>query len=177
MASAESQNPTCPVCHQADQVKTMQAAYNTGVARCAPPEMPTRNVSMLKYISICGVCLGLCVFCVLVLIGSLGNNMPQVFQFIIVTITLICLVTTLVTSYLAFQRIVRGDAEATVLFPVWDKATATWQGLNYCSRDDAVFDPKNDQVLTNEQVNEIRTSASSKLQGQVQHAQTAVASH
>ena len=180
MTSAESQKPNCPVCHQADQVKTMQAAYNSGVARCAPPDMPTRNVSMLKYLVICGVLLGICLFLVITLIGGMENNLPQIFQFVLVTITLICLLTALGTSYFAFQRVVRGDAETTVLYPAWDKATATWNSLSYCSRDDVVFDPQTEKLISNEELTNIRTSATRELQHAVQqqaHSRSAVASH
>ncbi len=59
MASAENQKPTCPICDQSDQVKTMEAAYDLGVARCAPPDMPTRKISMMKYIIFGGVTVGI----------------------------------------------------------------------------------------------------------------------
>ena len=145
MASAESQKPLCPVCHQSDQVKTTQAAYDSGVAKCAPPDMPTRRVSMLGPMAISAVLVGICIFLIIVLVGSeaLGAdrlpvgytfNISTIFSpgflfnpaFILCTITLICIVGALVSSYIAFQRVVRGDAEATERFPAWDQAMGIW---------------------------------------------------
>ena len=180
MTSAESPKPNCPVCHQEDQVKTMQAAYNSGVARCAPPDMPTRNIPMLKYLVISGLFLGICLFLTITLIGGMENKLPQIFQFILAVVTLICLLITLGMSYYAFQRVVRGDAETTVLYPAWDKATATWNGLSYCSRDDVVFDPETEKLVSNEELTNIRTSATRDLQHTIQqqaHSRSAVASH
>ena len=78
MASAESQKPICPVCQQTDQVKTMQAAYSTGVARCAPPDMPTRNISMMKPLVISGILVGICVFLIVTFIGGMENGVPRI---------------------------------------------------------------------------------------------------
>src|SRR5439155_11363960 len=89
MATAASQKPLCPVCHQADQVKTTQAAYDSGVAKCAPPDMPTRRVSMLRYIAISAVLVGVCIFLIIVLVGSesLGaDRLPAGYTFDIATI-------------------------------------------------------------------------------------------
>src|SRR5436305_14096625 len=46
---AEAQKPVCPVCHQADKVKSLQAVYNEGLERFAPPPMPGKTVSMVRY--------------------------------------------------------------------------------------------------------------------------------
>jgi hypothetical protein len=137
----------------------MQAAYTTGVARTAPPDMPTRNISMMKYITACVFIVGICVFLIITLIGGLENGFPQTFQLILVVITLICIVTVLVVSYYAFQRVVRGDAETTRLLPAWDRATARWRTLYYCSRDDVVFDPATNKVMSDEELDQIRASA------------------
>lgn len=170
MASAESQKPTCPVCEQADQVKTMQAAYSTGVARCAPPDMPTRNVSMMKPIVISGIMVGICVFLIVTFIGGLENGVPRILQFTLAVVTLIFIISALVNSYMAFQRIVRGDDESSLLYPAWDKATATWKSLYYCSRDDVVFDPKTNTEVSNKQLEGIRASATQKTQQELQVA-------
>ncbi|GCF10346.1 hypothetical protein [Dictyobacter arantiisoli] len=173
MASAESQKPTCPVCNQADQVKTMQAAYNTGVTRCAPPDMPVRNVSMMKTIILCGVALGVCIFLIITLIGGLESSLPQIAQLIIVVVTLILIVSALVSSYRAFQRIVTGDDEATLLFPAWDKATSEWKNLYYCARNDVVFDPQTNQTVSDAQLAKLRDSTklgvTPELHAAVQH--------
>ncbi len=162
MASAESSQPTCPVCHQTDQVKTMQAAYSTGVARTAPPDMPTKNVSIIKYITVGVFLIGICVFCIVTLIGGLEDNLPQIIQFILAVVTLICILTALGISYYAFQRVVSGDNETTLLLPAWDIATAKWRNLYYCSRDNVVFDPATDKVVSDKELNSIRASVTEK---------------
>ncbi len=156
MASAEGQKPTCPVCKQADQVKTMREAYEAGVARCAPPDMPTKTVSMSRTIFFCTVLVGICVFSIVVLIGS-EANVGFLVDSILVGITLISIITALVLSYTAFNRVVKGDAEATERFPEWDRATAVWKSLYYCSRDNLVFDPNTDRVLPEEELAELRS--------------------
>ncbi|MBV9256890.1 MAG: hypothetical protein JO215_02610 [Ktedonobacteraceae bacterium] len=156
MASAENQTPTCPICDQSDQVKTMQAAYDAGVTRAAPPDMPTRKVSMMKYIISGGFTVGLCSFLIIILIGS-EAGISSIAQWVIVCLTFICIVTTLAISYVAFDRVVQGDAEATKEFPAWDRAMNTWKGLYYCARDNAVFDPAKNSVVSEEQLALLRT--------------------
>ncbi len=157
MASAENQRPTCPICDQSDQVKTMQAAYDSGVARCAPPDMPTRKISMMKYIIFGGVTVGICVLLIIILIGSEAPGVGSIAQWIIVALTFIAVVAALVISYIAFDRVVKGDAEATVEFPAWDRATNTWKSLYYCARDNAVFNPETNSVVSEEQLALLRT--------------------
>ncbi len=157
MASTETEKPTCPVCHQSDMVMTMQEAYDSGVARCAPPDMPTRNVSMMPYIIACGVLVGIFIFLIIVLIGGLEANFNSTWMIVLVGLTLISIVSALVMSYMAFQRVVKGDAEATERFPAWDRATAAWNKLRYCKRDDVVFDPEVSKVISNEAVAALRS--------------------
>ncbi|GAC1406814.1 MAG: hypothetical protein NVS4B12_23900 [Ktedonobacteraceae bacterium] len=156
MATTEAEKTTCPVCHQADMVTTMQAAYDSGVARCAPPDMPTRNISMMPYIITCSVLVGIFIFLIIVLIGGLEGSLDPVWMIVLVALTLISIVSALVTSYIAFQRVVKGDAEATERFPEWDRATAAWNKLRYCKRDDVVFDPAVSKVVSNEAVAALR---------------------
>lgn len=156
MAPAESQKPTCPVCNQSDQVKTMQAAYDSGVGRCAPPDMPTKTVPMLSYIFPSTILVGICVFLIIVLIGS-GFNMGAIATFVLVAISLISIIAVLVISYIAFQRVVKGDDEATERFPAWDNALARWGSLYYCARNDVVFDPKTNKTLSEKQLAALRS--------------------
>ena len=155
--STETEKPTCPVCHQTDQVMTMEAAYDSGVARCAPPDMPTRNITMLPYILACGVLVGIFIFLIIVLIGGLEANFDATWMVVLVALTLVSIVSALVVSYMAFQRVVKGDAEATERFPAWDRATAAWTKLRYCKRDDVVFDPIVSKVISNEAVAALRS--------------------
>jgi hypothetical protein len=161
MPSAENQTPVCPICNQSDQVKTMQAAYDSGVGRAAPPDMPTRKVPMMKYVIFGGVTVGICVLLVLILIGS-EASIGSIAQWIIVALTFISVVTALVISYIAFDRVVKGDAEATGEFPAWDRAMNTWKSLYYCARDNAVFDPAANSVVSEEQLALLRTMDSTQ---------------
>jgi hypothetical protein len=127
---------------------------------------------MLKYMLISCVVVGICIVLIVVLVGSehFGtDSLPAgyVFNpfsatiltdpaFILCTITLICIVGALVASYIAFQRVVQGDAEATELFPAWDRAMAIWKSLYYCGRDNVVFDPKTNKVVSDEQLAALR---------------------
>ena len=156
MASAENSIPTCPVCHRSDLVKTTQVAYTSGVARCAPPDMPTRNISMIPYIGAGVVLIGILVFLIIVLVASGG--MTTSFMGIFLGAAVVCIIGVLAVSFYAFQRVVQGDAETTLCFPAWDSAMVTWRSLYYCSRDDVVFNPKANKVVTNEQLAALRAS-------------------
>src|SRR5215475_9399263 len=155
MASAENSKPTCPVCHRSDLVKTTQAAYTSGVARCAPPAMPTRNISMMPYIGSGVILTGILVFLIIVLVASGGMD-TRVMAFFL-SAAIFCIIGVLAISFYAFQRVVQGDEETTLRFPAWDSAMATWRSLYYCSRDDVVFNPKANKVITNEQMVALRT--------------------
>jgi hypothetical protein len=155
MASTESQKPACPVCHKSDQVKTMQAAYASGVTRAAPPDMPTRQVPMLLYMAISVLLIGIGSFAIIVIASTgvldLGGEIA------IVCVILAGILTALVLSFIAFQRVVKGDNEATVRYPAWDRAMATWRSLYYCGRDDVVFSPQTNAVLSDEELANLRT--------------------
>ena len=157
MATTEVETPTCPVCHQNDMVMTMQAAYESGVQRAAPPDMPTKSISMMPYIIACGVLVGIFIFLIIVLIGGLEAVVDPTWMIVLVGLTFLSIVTALVVSYRAFQRVVKGDAEATERFPEWDRATAAWNKHRYCKRDDVVLDPAADKVVSNEAVAAIRS--------------------
>ena len=111
---------------------------------------------MMKYVIFGGVTVGICVFLIIVLIGS-EASIGSIAQWIIVALTFISVVTALVISYIAFDRVVKGDAEATGEFPAWDRAMNIWRGLYYCARNDSIFDPANNSVVSEEQLALLRT--------------------
>lgn len=172
MPSAENSIPTCPICHRSDLVKTTQAAYASGVSRCAPPEMPTRNISMMPYIGAGVVLIGILVFIITAIVVSGG--MAASFMGIFLSLAVVCIIGVLALSFYAFQRVVNGDVETTLQFPAWDRATATWRSLYYCSRDEVVFDPKAEKVVSNEQLAALHAS-SQRVEQRTQ--QSALASH
>src|SRR5260370_8913597 len=147
MASAENSIPTCPVCHRSDLVKTTQAAYTYGVVRFAPPDMPTRNISMITYIGACVGLIGILVFLIILLVASGG--MATSFMGFFLSATIICIIGGLAISFYAFQRVGRGDEETTLRFPALDTATATCRSLSHCPHDDVVFDPQAGNVFPN----------------------------
>ena len=165
MASAEHQLPACPVCKRSDQVKTTKAAYNSGVALAAPPDLPTKNVLMMPYVSACMVLVGIFVFLVIVFIGGLENGLPPSFMWPLVTLTIVSILTALVVSYIAFQRVVHGDNEAALRYPAYDQAMNTWSHLYYCSRDIVVFDPQSHKALSKEQITTLRALTTPMQQG------------
>ena len=152
MESAEAQKPVCPVCHQADKVKSLQAAYNEGLERFAPPPLPGKTVSILRYMLFSMLILGVCIFFIIVLVGSESFG-PAEFswgELALVLLTLICIVTALILSYVAFTKVVRGDMEAQQRYVAWDRAMQNWNRLRYCARDDVVFDPQTGKTVSQE---------------------------
>ena len=149
MVSAEAQKPTCPVCHKADKVKKLQAAYNEGMERFAPPPLPGKTVSMLRYMFFSMLIVGICIFLILIFVGSesfgLAISIPEL---LLVVVSLICIVSALILSYIAFTKVVQGDREAQKHYPEWDRAMERWNNLRYCSRDDVVFDPQTGKTVS-----------------------------
>ncbi len=159
VSSAPKQLTPCPVCRQADKVMSLQSAYNGGIQRFAPPPMPTKTVSMMRILSFGMLIVGLCVFLIIVLVGSESFGYSfSIPELILVSVTLICIVLALALSYYAFTRVQRGDLEAQKQYPLWDKALANWGRLRYCSRDDIVFDPETNKTITEEQLNKLTST-------------------
>ncbi len=149
MATDTAQQVLCPVCHQADQVKKVPAAYESGVARLAPPQMPVANVRMMGFISIAFALVLVGVFFILILSGTNGyGSWPGVVQVIQVSLTIAAIVTALALSYIALQRVVRGDLRSQKYLPLYDEALAKWQSLSYCKRDNVVFDPQTNKTIS-----------------------------
>jgi len=157
MISTE-QKPACPVCRKTDKVLKLQTAYNQGIAHLAPPPMPTRTVGMMRFLGLGMLLVGLCIFFVIVLIGSesFGNGF-SVGELILVILTLVCIISALSLSFVAFTRIVHGDREAEKLYPEWDRALEQYHRLRYCARDDIVFDPETGKTLSGETLAAILT--------------------
>ncbi len=159
--------PLCPICHKADAVKKLQTAYDEGIIRFAPPPMPTKTVSMLKYMMFSMGIVALCVFAIIIFVGS--ESFGQAFsiaELLLVLVTLICIVAALVLSYVAFTKVVQGDNEARRHYSEWDRAVENWGRLRYCSRDDVVFDPQTGKTVSEEALNSLlSTSVEQEKQG------------
>lgn len=85
MGATESQKPFCPVCQQTDQVQTLQAAYEAGVAHCAPPPLPVGRAPLMRTMALGGGIITVCSFLILVLL--VPTPMPLWVQGIQVVLT------------------------------------------------------------------------------------------
>ncbi len=152
MVATESQKPVCPVCHQADQVQTLQEAYESGNERFAPPPVPQGRAPMMRTMAIGVLLVTLCSFFIIVLL--VPANLPDWAKWLQAVVTIIIILAVLVASFFAFQRIVQGDLQSQSLLPAWDNAMANWNRLRYCKRDNIVFDPQQipSKPLTDEAV-------------------------
>lgn len=146
MVGSRRQLAPCPVCSRADQVRRMQTAYDAGEVRIAPPPMPESQVSMMKYVGIGMILVGVAAFFVIVILSS--ND----FSWFQLVVSLACIVAALVLSFIAIRRIGQGDEEARRRYPVWDQAMANWTRMLYCARDRVVFDPQSKKVLSDDAV-------------------------
>lgn len=142
MASTQSQQPACPECRRTDEVKTLQAAYQSGIERFAPPAMPIGRVTMGKTMLVSTGLIALCAFLIIVLLAPDASDTVRIIQGVL---TIIAILAVLIISFLAFNRVTRGDLESQQLLPAWDEATANWGRLRYCQRDNTVFDPQQAQ--------------------------------
>lgn len=149
MVTTPTQKVLCPVCHQADLVKKVPAAYESGVTRLAPPTMPVANVGMMNYIIVCCALVSVGVFFILVLSGTNGyGSWPTLVQVIQVTLTILAIVVALGLSLYALLRVVRGDMNTQKLLPAYDEALENWRRLYYCKREDIVFDPQTHKTVS-----------------------------
>jgi len=146
MVASRRQLPPCPVCNRSDQVKKTQMAYEAGELHIAPPPMPESHVSMMKYVSVGMILVGVAAFLVIVMLSS------DEFSWLQMILSLLCIVIALVLSFVAIRQIGQGDEEARRRYPIWDQAMANWNRLLYCSRDKVVFDPQSKKALPDETV-------------------------
>jgi hypothetical protein len=107
---------------------------------------------MFPYISACILLIGLLAFLIIVTLGGEENHLPAAFIWPVFVLALLSIIGVLVTSYMAFQRVVRGDNEAALHFAAYDQAMNTWSHLYYCSRDKLVFDPETQKAIPKEQI-------------------------
>lgn len=147
MVSSRRQISPCPVCSRTDQVKKMQTAYSSGEIQFAPPPMPESHASMMKYIGVGMILVGVGAFLVLITLSTSGFSWFQL------VVTMIFIVAALVLSFFAIRHIGQGDEEARRLYPAWDEAMANWTRLQFCARDKVIFDPRTNKALTDPAVN------------------------
>lgn len=146
MASSRRPVAPCPVCHRADQVRTMQTAYEAGELPLAPPPMPSPQISLVRYLVVGMALVGAGVFLIFVMLAT-GS-----FSWLQMMLTLACIVIALLLSFLGIRHANRIDEEARRRYPLWDQAMTHWTRLRFCARDKIIFDPQNNQVLTSMEV-------------------------
>ncbi len=166
----------CPVCQQTDQVMPLQVAYETGAEqRFSPPPMPVSKVGMMKSIVVGLAIVFVGVFMIMTFATVGGyNTWPQPVQITLVVLVIAGIVTALVLSFLAFQRVVKGDNQTLQYLPAWDEAMEKWRSLSYCRRDDVVFDPQANKTISDAEVKSLLTINTS---APAQPSQQAAASH
>ena len=171
-SSLHKASPPCPVCQQTDLVLPLQVAYETGVEqRFAPPPMPVSKVGMMKPISVGFVLVFVGSFIILTFatVGGYGS-WPQPLQIALAVLVIAGIVTTLILSFLAFQRVVKGDNQTLQYLPAWDEAMENWRRLYYCKRDEVVFDPQTNKELADAAVKSMLTVNMSLPAQQTQQA-------
>ena len=177
MASSQHKvSSPCPVCQQTDQVMPLQVAYETGAEqRFAPPPMPVSKVGMMKSIvvGLAIVFVGSFTILTFATVGGYGS-WPQPVQITLVAIVIAGIVTALILSFLAFQRVVKGDNQTLQYLPAWDEAMESWRSLYYCRRDDVVFNPQTNKAISDAEVKSMLTVNTSVP---AQSTQQAAASH
>ncbi len=166
----------CPVCQQTDQVMPLQVAYETGAEqRFSPPPMPVSKVGMMKSIVV-GLAIVFVGVFIIFTFATVGvyNTWPQPVQITLAVLVIAGIVTALVLSFLAFQRVVKGDNQTLQYLPAWDEAMEKWRSLSYCRRDDVVFDPQANKTISDAEVKSMLTVDTSVP---VQQTQPSAASH
>ena len=176
MASSQKVSSPCPVCQQTDQIMPLQVAYETGAEqRFSPPPMPVSKVGMMKSIvvGLAIVFVGSFIILTFATVGGYGS-WPQPVQIALVVIVIAGIITALILSFLAFQRVVKGDNQTLQYLPAWDEAMENWRNLYYCRRDDVVFDPHTNKTIADAAVKSMLTVNTS---APAQPTQQAAASH
>jgi len=169
MVTRESQLPLCPVCHKADKVKKLEAAYNEGLERFAPPPMPGKTVSVVRYMVSSMLLVGIFIFFILVLVGS--ESFGQGFSFVELALVVgatASIVAALVLSYIAFTKVVRGDQDASKHYAEWDLAMERYGRLRYCSRDNVIFDPQTQRIVSVEELASLMSTEAKNQQASQQ---------
>ena len=169
MVTRESQLPLCPVCHKADKVKKLETAYNEGLERFAPPPLPGKTVSVVRYMVSSMILIGLFIFFILVLVGS--ESFGQGFSFVELALVLgatASIIAALVLSYIAFTKVVRGDQDASKHYAEWDLAMERYKRLLYCSRDNVIFDPQTQKIVSVEELASLMSTEAKNQQASQQ---------
>ncbi|TMC27196.1 MAG: hypothetical protein E6J36_02060 [Chloroflexi bacterium] len=169
MVTRESQLPLCPVCHKADKVKKLETAYNEGLERFAPPPLPGKTVSVVRYMVSSMILIGIFIFFILVLVGS--ESFGQGFSFVELALVLgatASIIAALVLSYIAFTKVVRGDQDASKHYADWDLAMERYKRLLYCSRDNVIFDPQTQRIVSEEELASLMSTEAKNQQASQQ---------
>lgn len=169
MATTADQNNPCPVCKGKNRAVRLAAAYQSGQVPYGPPAMPGKQVGMMSLLTIGMVVVGICVFLIIVFVGSesFGFGIAPL-EVVLVAVTLIGIVTALALSFLAFNRVMQGDLEAQKHYSAWDRALAVYNRLYFCPQDNVVYDPQTGKAVSPQQLGSLLETE--EQQEQVQSA-------
>ena len=130
-------------------MKKLQTAYRSGETRVAPPSMPESHASMMKYMIVGMVLVGIGSVLVFIILSS------SEFSWFQLGVTLLFIIIALILSFMAIRHIGQADEEARQRYPIWDEAMANWNRLLFCTRDRVIFDPAAKKVLSDSAVSSL----------------------
>ena len=78
------------------------------------------------------------------------------------------LIAALVLSYIAFTKVVRGDQDASKHYAEWDLAMERYKRLLYCSRDNVIFDPQTQRIVSEEELASLMSTEAKNQQASQQ---------
>ena len=156
MASTTDQNIPCPVCKGKNRAVKLSAAFQAGQVPYGPPAMPGKQIGMMSLLTIGMVVVGICVFMIIVFVGSesFGFGIAPL-EVVLVVVTLLGILTALGLSFMAFNRVMQGDLEASKHYSAWDRALAIYNRLYFCPQDNVVYDPQTGKAVSAQQLSSL----------------------
>lgn len=143
----------CPRCGRVDRVQRVSAVVSAGIStgiggtrqmlmsqRLAPPEQPMYRSPMRGFplvLLVLALALGVAALLVPRWFAAVHLPLPALF----LTPAVLALVWTLFSSQ-------RGRARVRWAMPAWERAIARWYELYYCGRDDGVYLPGDNELVS-----------------------------
>jgi len=123
----------------------------------------------VRYMVSSMILIGIFIFFILVLVGS--ESFGQGFSFVELALVLgatASIIAALVLSYIAFTKVVRGDQDASKHYAEWDLAMERYKRLLYCSRDNVIFDPQTQRIVSEEELASLMSTEAKNQQASQQ---------
>lgn len=152
--------PSCPMCHQMDQVRHMAEAYSRGLVQFRAPDGPTPKNQKFKVWPWAVVALIYLASHAALFVqmggGSAFDSWPRPFQYLEVTVIAASVLVVVALSLRVFARLLRAQQETVWQYPAWDDGTDGWHRFYHCQRDGVVFDAQHNSVLSEEKQKHLR---------------------